>query len=331
MYQIPYHAAPLSAYSFLVTGGAGFIGSNIVEYLLKHGAGRVVVLDNLCNGFMRNLADFEANPAFTFLEGDTNDAKLCARACEGIDFISHQAALGSVPRSVKDPVASNEANVNGGVQLLKAAVDAGVKRVVYASSSAVYGDDPTLPKLEHKTGQPLSPYAVSKVAGELYAQVFHKAYGLETVGFRYFNVFGPRQNPDLTYAAVIPLFAKAILNGNAPTIFSDGEQSRDFTFIENIVQANVKAMFASHPDLAGSVLNIGNGETTTVNMLAEIINELAGTTVEAEHLPPRLGDIRNSLADIAKAKTLIGYEPQFSFRQGLELTIHYYKELFVKK
>lgn len=329
-YSIAYHPGSLGQSSFLVTGGAGFIGSNLVEYLLTHGAGRVVVLDNLSNGFVANLAPFLENPAFSWIQGDITDPETCRRACHGIDYVLHQAALGSVPRSVADPVATNAANVNGTLILMTAAKDAGVKRMVFASSSSVYGDDPHLPKKEHLTGRLLSPYAVSKKTAELYGQVFWHTYGFKVAGLRYFNVFGPRQSFGVAYAAVIPLFAKALLNGQAPLIYGDGEQSRDFTFVENVVQANIRALFATDERLWGSVINIGNGQTTSVNQLAELVARLLGKDIRPGYAPPRKGDIRDSLADISLAQELIGYDPLFSFEQGLGLTMGWYKELFAQ-
>lgn len=328
LYEVPYHTEDLSGFHFLVTGGAGFIGSNLVEYLMRYGAGRVTVLDDLSNGLLTNLESWQQHPAFRLVEGSIQDMDTCRRACEGVDFVLHQAALGSVPRSVKDPVATNAVNVHGTLQLLFAAHQAGVRRFVYASSSSVYGDNPTLPKTEKDIGRPLSPYAVSKYTVEQYGSVFWHTYQLPTIGFRYFNVFGPRQNPNLTYAAVIPLFAKAVLNGQSPLIYGDGLQSRDFTFVENVVQANIRALFCPDEAAFGQVFNVGNGTTTSVLELAQIIAEEAGTDIEPVHAPPRLGDIRDSLADITKARELLGYDPRFSFRQGIRLTMGWYAEAF---
>ena len=247
MYETPFHAGSLADRAFLVTGGAGFIGSNLVEYLLRHGAGRVRVLDNFSNGFRKNLRAFEGNPAFELLEGDIRDQDACHRACAGMDVVLHQAALGSVPRSINDPVTSNDVNVGGFVQMLVAAKDAGVQRFVYAAFSSTYGDSPHLPKVEDRIGRPLSPYAVTKYANELYADVFAQTYGMQIIGLRYFNIFGPRQDPNGAYAAVIPLFIDALLKDEAPTLNGDGRQTRDFTFVENCVQANIRAALIENP------------------------------------------------------------------------------------
>ncbi len=326
MQYLTYHNAPLAEHTFLVTGGAGFIGSHITAYLLQHGAGRVVALDNLSNGHKLNIAPFQQNESFAFIKGDITDYNTCFKACENIDYVFHQAALGSVPRSLKDPLSSHAANVTGTLNMLQAAKEQGAKRFVYASSSSVYGNDQHLPKVENRTGDLLSPYAATKKADELYGQMYSTAYGLATIGLRYFNVYGPRQDPEGPYAAVIPLFAKAALEGDAPKIFGDGEQSRDFTFVENVVQANIKAMFTENATAFGKAFNIGNGGSTSVNELAEIIINVLGANVKAEHLPPRDGDIKDSQADISRAKNLLGYEPQFTFEQGLRKALDFYKQ-----
>lgn len=243
LYNTPYHTTDLSKFKFLVTGGAGFIGSNIVEYLIKYNAGHVRVLDNLSNGYFENIKDFMGLPNFEFILGDIRNIETCKKAVEGMDFVSHQAALGSVPRSIADPLTSNEVNVTGFLNMLTAVKDApNIKQMVYAASSSTYGDSPTLPKVEGNEGNPLSPYAVTKLVNELYADVYSKVYGLNTIGLRYFNVFGPKQNPNNPYAAVIPIFCKAFIEGKQPTINGDGLTSRDFTFVENAVQANIRAM-----------------------------------------------------------------------------------------
>jgi UDP-N-acetylglucosamine 4-epimerase len=310
---------------FLVTGGAGFIGSNIVEHLLKHNVAKVRVLDNLSTGFKKNLEFFFENPAFEFIEGDIRDLQTCKDACNGIDYISHQAALGSVPRSINDPVTSNEVNVSGFLNMLIAARDMRVKRMVYAASSSTYGDSLALPKVEDKIGMPLSPYAVTKYVNELYAHVFALNYGIETIGLRYFNVFGPKQDPRGAYAAVIPLFIQAILQNEAPTINGDGEQTRDFTYVDNAVQANVKAMFATHRGAPNQVYNVAVGDRTSVKQMFQILNNIEDKNLEPNFRDARKGDVRDSLADISKAHNLLGYEPSVKFKEGLEQTYSWFK------
>ncbi|MBS1593174.1 MAG: SDR family oxidoreductase [Bacteroidetes bacterium] len=327
MYDIRYHDTDLSDKSFLVTGGAGFIGSNIVEYLLKYGAKKVRVLDNLLTGNYKNLKPFENNPAFEFMEGDITDSDTCHRACAGIDYVSHQAALGSVPRSIKDPARTNMINVGGFLNMLIAAKDSGVKMFVYASSSSVYGDETTLPKVESKIGNPLSPYAVSKYTNELYAKVFHANYGLRVIGLRYFNVFGPNQDPNGPYAAVIPLFTDKIMKREVVYINGDGLQTRDFTFVENAVQANILGMLCSNEAAINEVFNIAYGENYSVNEMYDRIAAQLGSDHRPTHRDPRAGDIQNSLANIDKARTLLGYDPQFSFGRGLEITVDYFKNV----
>jgi UDP-N-acetylglucosamine 4-epimerase len=322
MYTTIYHTEDLSKYAFLVTGGAGFIGSNLVAYLLKHGAKKVRVLDNLSTGFYDNIAMHENNPSFEFITGDIRDAALCASVVEGIDFISHQAALGSVPRSINDPVTSNEVNVSGFLNMLIALKNSGVKRMVYAASSSTYGDSTSLPKEEAIIGKPLSPYAITKYVNELYADVFGKTYNTDTVGLRYFNVFGPNQSPEGAYAAVIPLFIQAIKNNEAPKINGDGEQTRDFTFVENAIQANIKSFFAGE-ELKNEVINVACSEQISLNMLVSELSAIAQKTVTPIFGPDRQGDVRDSLADISKAKKLMGYEPKFSVFDGLKVTWTY--------
>jgi UDP-N-acetylglucosamine 4-epimerase len=324
MYTTPYHTDDLSKYSFLVTGGAGFVGSNIVEYLLKQGAKKVRVLDNLSQGYIENLEEFNSNPAFEFMEGDITSLDDCRNACDGIDYVTHQAALGSVPRSIKTPEKTNAANVDGFLNMLIAARDANVKRFVYASSSSVYGDSPALPKIEQNIGKPLSPYAVSKYVNELYADVFHKCYGMEVVGLRYFNIFGPKQSPKGAYAAVIPLFIQGIFDNEAPYINGDGEQTRDFTFVENAVQANIRAMFATNPKAVGQVYNIAVGDRITINFLFDELARLAGSSLKANHRDDREGDIRDSLADISKAQELMEYNPLIKVGEGLKKTLDWF-------
>ena len=323
-----FHNQDLKDVSFLITGGAGFIGGHIAEYLLKNGAGKVRVLDNFSNGFQSNLDVLRQYSAFEFLEGDIRDLETCRKASKGIDYISHQAALGSVPRSIKDPSNTNDVNVGGFVNILKAAVDNNVRQFVYASSSSVYGDEPTLPKKEDRIGNCLSPYAVSKRADELYASVFANAYNIPVLGFRYFNIFGPRQDPDGPYAAVIPLFVKAIMNNTSAFINGDGGQTRDFTYVENAVQVNVKGMLSTNAEAKNKVYNVAVGKNYSVNFLYDAIKKYLNSTIEATHREPREGDIRNSLADISLAKNLLGYEPTMNFESGLVKTIEYFKDLY---
>jgi len=325
MYEQAYHPGTIDKTNFLVTGGAGFIGSHIVEYLMKHGAAKVRVLDNLATGFKKNIESYFGNPHFEFIEGDICNTETCATACSGIDYVIHQAALGSIPRSVKDPAATNATNVNGQLNILVAARDAGVKRVVYASSSSVYGDSKTLPKTEDKIGKPLSPYAVTKYVNEMYATVFGPIYNMQIIGLRYFNIFGPRQNPGGPYAAAIPLFIDSLLTNKQLFINGDGEQTRDFTFVENAVQANIRALFTTHTEAPGQFFNIARGGRTSVNELFNILKELTGSSLEPTYREERAGDIRDSLADVSKASALLGYAPAVTIRQGLEITLDWFK------
>ena len=328
MYEQAYHPGTIDKTKFLVTGGAGFIGSHIVEYLMKHGAAKVRVLDNLSTGFFKNLEPFSQHPSFEFIEGDICDVATCAKACAGIDYVLHQAALGSIPRSVKDPAATNATNVGGQLNILVAARDAGVKRVVYASSSSVYGDSKTLPKKEENIGKPLSPYAVSKYVNELYATVFGPIYKMEIVGLRYFNIFGPRQNPAGPYAAAIPLFIDALISNKQLFINGDGEQTRDFTFVENAVQANIRGLFTTHAEAPGQVFNIARGGRTSINELFNVLKELTGSGLQPTYREERAGDIRDSLADVSKASALLGYAPAVTIGQGLEITLDWFKEYY---
>ena len=312
--------------TFLITGGAGFIGSNIALHLVKNDAKKVVVIDDLSTGFEKNLEKISGHSAFHFIKGDIRNPDDCKTACAGIDYVLHQAALGSVPRSIDNPAATNSVNVDGFLNMLCAAKDAGVKRFVYASSSSVYGDDPTMPKKEENTGQLLSPYAVSKRTNEEYAKVFHRVYGMKTIGLRYFNVFGPHQNVKGPYAAVIPLFISAILQGKQPTIFGDGENTRDFTFIDNVVQANLLAALAPWDDTSSPVVNIAFGGTVSLNRLYKIIADTAAFDKHALYAPERKGDIRNSFADISKAKKLLGYQPGTGLEEGLAITFRWFHE-----
>lgn len=315
-----YHNNDLSSFSFLVTGGAGFIGSNLVAYLLENNAKEVRVLDNLSTGSLDNLAEFNDDSRFEFLEGDIRDLQTCKDAMDGIDYVSHQAALGSVPRSINDPVTSNEVNVSGFLNMLVAQNESKtVKRLVYAASSSTYGDSKSLPKIEDNIGKPLSPYAVTKLVNELYADVFYKTYGTPTIGLRYFNVFGPKQSPTGAYAAVIPLFMQALKDGKSPTMHGDGEQTRDFTFVQNAVQANVRAFFAEDKAV-NEVFNIAFGERTSLNQLWDKLKSISEKEIEATYGPPRRGDVRDSLANIEKANNLMNYKPLYSVSEGLKIT-----------
>ncbi|MBP9098285.1 MAG: SDR family oxidoreductase [Ferruginibacter sp.] len=323
-----FHTKDLSNDCFLVTGGAGFIGSHIAEYLLKHGAKQVRVLDNMANGFEKNLDVLKGYAAFQFIEADIRNEDICRQACEGIDYISHQAALGSVPRSIKEPIYFNEVNVGGFTNMIKAAVDSNVKKFVYASSSSVYGDEPTLPKIEDKVGNCLSPYAATKKTNELYAQVFADVFGIKTIGLRYFNIFGPRQDPDGAYAAVIPLFVKGIMKRIPVFINGDGEQTRDFTFVENAVQVNIKSMLTENAAAFNKVYNVAVGENFSVNYLYNACKNYLESNWEPVYREPRAGDIRNSLADITLAKKLLGYQPTRKFEAGLADTIDFFKKVY---
>ena len=322
-----FHQKDIQDLSFLVTGGAGFIGSHIAEYLLENGSRKVRVLDDLSTGDQANIQILQQFPGFEFMEGDIRNPDDCRRACDGIQYISHQAALGSVPRSIKDPSATNDVNVGGFVNMVTSAANANVRRFVYASSSSVYGDDPSLPKVEGRNGNCLSPYAVSKKVDELYARVFANIYPMPMIGLRYFNVFGPRQNPDGPYAAVIPLFIKAAMNNEAGNINGDGEQTRDFTYVENAVQVNIKAMLTDNEAAFNEVYNVAVGQNFSVNYLYRVIQNHLDKKIPANYLSPRAGDVRNSLADISKAQELLGYQPTTTFEEGLERTIEYFKLL----
>ena len=323
-----YHTKDISHSSFLVTGGAGFIGSHVAEYLLSNKAGKVRVLDNLSNGFRSNLEVLQQYNGFEFIEGDIRNPETCMEACEGMDYINHQAAMGSVPRSIKEPVYFNEVNVGGFVNMVRAAVENKVQQFVYASSSSVYGDDPSLPKKEDKTGNCLSPYAVTKKTNELYARVFADIYGLKQLGFRYFNIFGPRQDPEGAYAAVIPLFVKNIIRKIPVYINGDGEQTRDFTHIENAVQVNIKGMLTEDPATLNKVYNVATGKNFTVNHLFHAIRDHLKSDFEATYREPRAGDIRDSLADISLAKKFLGYQPLKDFEEGLKDTISFFTQLY---
>ena len=293
MYANSFHTKNLTNTSFLITGGAGFIGSHLVEYLLYHKAQKVVVLDNLATGNIENITPFLQNPSFTFIEGDIRNLADCQKACEDIQIVLHQAALGSVPRSIADPITTNEVNINGFLNMLVASRDKGVQRFVYAASSSTYGDSTELPKREEKIGKPLSPYAVTKYVNELYADVFGRLYNLETIGLRYFNVFGPRQSPKGAYAAVIPLFAQGILSNTPPTINGKGEQTRDFTFVANAVQANILASATENADAIGQIFNVACGDRTSLNELYTTLQTLAGSALQPNCGESRTGDIQD--------------------------------------
>jgi UDP-N-acetylglucosamine/UDP-N-acetylgalactosamine 4-epimerase len=310
---------------FLVTGGAGFIGSHITSYLINNGAKEVRVLDNLSTGFKANFKEHEGNLAFTFIEGDITNYETCFDACKDIDGVFHNAALGSVSRSMQDPMATNQANVSGFINVLFAAKNQNVKRVVYASSSSVYGDDKSTEKQEHITGNLLSPYAVSKKTDELYAAVFAKSYDMEIIGLRYFNVYGPKQNPHGAYAAVIPIFISNLLKGETPSIFGDGSTSRDFTYINNVVYANVLAFATTKPEAINQVYNVAYGSSTSLNQLFQLIKTNLNSSINPEYKPERKGDIKNSLANIGKATQLLGYSPLVNLQQGMDFTIDWYK------
>jgi UDP-N-acetylglucosamine 4-epimerase len=311
----------------LVTGGAGFIGSNLVGALLKHPQVKgVKVLDNLATGAEKNLEDYRSLSNFEFINGDIRDYDTCMKAMKGIDLVSHQAALGSVPRSIKDPLTTHAVNATGTLNVFTAAKEANVKRVVYAASSSTYGDHPGLPKVEDTIGNPLSPYAVTKYVNELYARVFSDVYGLNLIGLRYFNVFGPRQSPGGPYAAVIPLFIKAVLDNEPPVINGDGETSRDFTYVANAVSANICALFTENEAALNQVYNIAFGERTTLNELFEQIKEVAGSDLAPRYAPERQGDVRHSLADISKARTMLGYNPEYTVRKGLLEAFEWYRQ-----
>jgi len=311
----------------LVTGGAGFIGSNLVEQLLNHPeVSGVRILDNLATGSAKNIEEFQQDNRFEFFEGDIRNFETCVQACDKIDLISHQAALGSVPRSINDPLTSNEVNITGTLNIFTAAKEGGIKRVIYAASSSTYGDHPALPKTEDRIGNPLSPYAVTKYVNELYAKVYADVYGLELVGLRYFNVFGPKQNPQGPYAAVIPLFIKAVLDNEPPLINGDGEHSRDFTYVANAVHANVQALFTKNGAAVNKVYNVACGEKTSLNEVFEMIKEIAGSDLAPRYGPERKGDVKYSLADISKAKELLEYHPYISVKEGLKTVVEWYRK-----
>jgi len=313
---------------FLVTGGAGFIGSNIVDALLAQGD-QVVVLDNMSTGKQKHIDEFSSNPAFSFIKGSITDTETCRNACEGIDYVLHEAAYISVPGSVEDPVFTHDTNVTGTANVFLAARDAGVKRVVWASSTSVYGNSDVLPNVETMPLNPLSPYAASKAAGEMFASAFSEVYDISIVSLRYYNVFGRRQDPFSLYAAVIPIFVSMLLKGERPIIYGDGGQTRDFVFIENIVQANIKAALDAKPEASGKAFNIGCGEKITITELFNMIAEELQSDITPDYREDRIGDVRDSIADISAAREGFGYDPKVNVRSGMKKSIGWYRENLV--
>jgi UDP-N-acetylglucosamine 4-epimerase len=313
----------------LITGAAGFIGSNLSEYFVEKGCD-VVGLDNLATGNLNNIAHLISCPNFEFIEGDIRNIETCHKAVAGRTYVLHQAALGSVPRSINDPIITNEVNISGFLNMLVACKDAGVKKMVYAASSSTYGDSKALPKVEEVIGKPLSPYAITKYVNELYADVFYKSYGLNSIGLRYFNVFGRRQDPNGAYAAVIPLFTKQLMNKQSPLINGDGTYSRDFTYIDNVIQANEKAMLSENPEAVNTIFNVACGERTDLNTLIDLLkqslskHDKAILDIETTYGPLRIGDVPHSLASIDKAKKILDYQPQFNLKEGLEEAVEWY-------
>jgi len=333
----------MALYNVLVTGGAGFIGSNLVDALLNDDrVSKVRVLDNLSNGFLHNIVEFIGRDDFEFVEGDITDYDTCVKACSGMDLVSHQAALGSVPRSIKDPITTDRVNTGGTLNMFQAVRECGVKRIIFAASSSTYGDSEGLPKVEHIIGKPLSPYAITKYVNELYADVFARTYDdFEYIGLRYFNVFGPKQDPHGAYAAVIPLFMKAAIEGRAPAINGDGTFSRDFTYVDNAVQANIKALFISRfgggkgvennkvdknnpSNPLNQIYNVACGKRTTLNELWRYIQDASGNNEPAAYGPNRVGDIPHSLASVEKAKDMIGYDPEVKVKMGIKKTYEWF-------
>ena len=333
MYSNSYHTEDLSKLNFLVTGGGGFIGANIVEYLLKYDAKKVRVLDNFSNGYRENLSEFMEYPAFELIEGDIRDLETCVKAMEDIDYVSHQAALGSVPRSINDPATTNHVNISGFLNMMIALKDSpSVKRMVYAASSSTYGDSQTLPKEEDVIGKPLSPYAVTKYVNELYADVFGTTYNTDVIGLRYFNVFGPKQSPNGAYAAVIPKFVSQLMNGESPVINGDGNYSRDFTYIDNVIQANLLSLVTTNKKALNTIYNVAYGDRNTLNDLMGYLKKYLSefdskiSTIEVVYGPNRVGDIPHSHASVDKAKEILNYNPQFSMQQGLKEAVKWYWE-----
>ena len=318
-------------FTILITGGAGFIGSNLCEYFLQKGH-RVICLDNFSTGFRHNIEHLFEHPDFSLIEGDIRDYATCLKALDGVEYVLHQAALGSVPRSINDPITTNEVNVSGFLNMLHASKETGIRRFVYAASSSTYGDSENLPKVEHVIGKPLSPYAVTKYVNELYADVFSKTYGIETIGLRYFNVFGRKQNPNGAYAAVIPKFVMQLMQHESPVINGDGNYSRDFTYIDNVIQMNELALTTQNSEAVNTVYNTAFGDRTTLNELVHYLKEyLSEFDAEIKNIntiygPNRMGDIPHSLASVDKAKELLNYNPQFSISEGLKEAVKWYWE-----
>lgn len=316
-------------FHILVTGGAGFIGSNLCEALVNNG-NKVTCLDNFATGKRENITTLLNTPNFTLVEGDIRNLEDCKKACASADYVLHQAALGSVPRSINDPITSNEVNVTGFLNMLVAARDANIKRFIYAASSSTYGDSQGLPKIEDVIGKPLSPYAITKYVNELYADIFSKTYGMETIGLRYFNVFGRKQDPNGAYAAVIPKFVMQLMKHESPIINGDGSFSRDFTYIDNVIQMNIRALTSQKKEALNTVYNVAYGERTSLNELLKFLKEnlcefdIKIKDIETTYGPPRQGDVPHSLASVEKAKSLLGYDPQFNIKTGLKEAVHWY-------
>ncbi|MEQ8324682.1 MAG: SDR family oxidoreductase [Vicingaceae bacterium] len=329
MYSSAYHKNDISNFRFLITGGAGFIGSHLVEYLMLHNAQKVIVVDDLSTGVIQNIEKFLDKDSFSFIHGDINDSELMYDACTQVDFVLHQAALGSVPRSIEFPLDSHHANATGFLNVLEACRKTGIKRLVYASSSSVYGDSAELPKTEAVLGSPKSPYAVSKLVDELYASVYSSMHEMELIGLRYFNIFGPRQLPEGPYAAAIPLFILAALSGQQPTVYGDGEQSRDFTFVANAVKANMLALFAPR-ESCGTQYNVACGRQYSLNRILSLLNTMTSGELSSKHMKAREGDIRHSLADISKIEKTMKYKVDVFLEEGLKATFEWYRDVYLR-
>ena len=330
LYNKKYHNTDLSEINFLITGGAGFIGSNLVEYLLSWGAGHVKVLDNFSTGKIENIKQFLQNKNFELIEGDIRNEKICDTACKSIDYIFHQAALGSVPRSIKDPITTNSVNISGFLNMLNAAKNNQIKRFIYAASSSTYGDSKKLPKVEDVIGNPLSPYAITKYVNELYAENFSRLYGIETIGLRYFNVFGQRQDPKGAYAAVIPKFISLLINHESPKINGNGSHSRDFTYIDNVIQMNILSLLTSNQKAINQIYNVGVGNQNSLLDLLKFLKKYLSAydskilKIKEKYGPERPGDVLHSLASISKAKDLLGYNPSHPLEKGIKESVDWY-------